>query len=90
LQVPSLSRFKHDNVVQLLGYCIEGKDRVLAYEYAFQGSLHDILHGKSGVMGAQPGAVLLWEQRVKIALSSAEGLEFLHEKLIIPLVYGDR
>uniref|UniRef100_A0ACD5ZE63 Uncharacterized protein n=1 Tax=Avena sativa TaxID=4498 RepID=A0ACD5ZE63_AVESA len=87
-EVPSLSRFKHENVVQLLGYCIEGKDRVLAYEYAFQGSLHDILHGKSGVMGAQPGAVLLWEQRVKIALSSAEGLEFLHEKAEPPLIHS--
>ena len=41
-----VSRLKHDNVVELLGYCVDGGLRVLAYEYASNGSLHDILHGK--------------------------------------------
>ncbi|CAL4963939.1 unnamed protein product [Urochloa decumbens] len=45
-----------------------------------RGSLHDILHGKKGVVGAQPGQALSWAQRVNIALSSAEGLEFIHER----------
>jgi serine/threonine protein kinase len=35
----------HDNVVQFLGCFLEGGTRVLAYEYAPRGSLHDILHG---------------------------------------------
>lgn len=41
-----VSRLKHENVVELLGYCVDGPLRVLAYEHASQGSLHDILHGK--------------------------------------------
>lgn len=40
-----VSRLKHENVVELLGYCTDGGLRVLAYEYAPNGSLHDILHG---------------------------------------------
>jgi len=80
LEVPVVSRFKHGNVIQLLGYCVEGDNRFLAYEYASRGSLHDILHGKKNVIGAEPGPVLSWAQRVEIALSAAAGLEFLHEK----------
>ena len=40
-----VSRLKHENFVELLGYCIEGSVRLLAYEYATLGSLHDVLHG---------------------------------------------
>jgi pto-interacting protein 1 len=86
LQVLTISRMlKHDNIVQILGYFIEGENRVLAYEYAPKGSLHDILH--EGVRGAQPGTPLSWEQRVKIALSAAKGLEFLHEKAVPPVIH---
>ncbi|XP_015648999.1 uncharacterized protein [Oryza sativa Japonica Group] len=86
VQVLTISRMlKHDNIVQILGYFIEGENRVLAYEYAPKGSLHDILH--EGVRGAQPGTPLSWEQRVKIALSAAKGLEFLHEKAVPPVIH---
>ncbi|MBA0563002.1 hypothetical protein Golob_008017 [Gossypium lobatum] len=44
-QVSLASRLKHENFVQLLGYCVDGSSRILAYEFASNGSLHDILHG---------------------------------------------
>ena len=40
-----VSRLKHDNVVELVGYCVDGNTRILAYEFATMGSLHDMLHG---------------------------------------------
>lgn len=46
LQVSMVSRLKHENVVELLGYSVDGGLRILAYEYASNGSLHDILHGE--------------------------------------------
>ncbi|KAL3641859.1 cleavage polyadenylation factor subunit pti1 [Castilleja foliolosa] len=88
-QVSMVSRLKNENVVGLLGYCVDGGLRVLAYEYAPNGSLHDILHGRKGVKGAQPGPVLSWAQRVKIAVGSAKGLEYLHEKATPHIIHRD-
>ncbi|TKY61665.1 receptor protein kinase [Spatholobus suberectus] len=88
-QVSMVSRLKHDNFVQLLGYCIDGNSRVLAYEFASNGSLHDILHGRKGVKGAQPGPVLTWTQRVKIAVGAAKGLEYLHERADPHIIHRD-
>lgn len=42
-----VSRLKHENFVELIGYCVDGPLRVLAFEYASKGSLHDILHGEN-------------------------------------------
>lgn len=88
-QVSMVSRLKHENVVELLGYCVDGGLRILAYEYAPNGSLHDILHGRKGVKGAQPGPVLTWAQRVKIAVGAAKGLEYLHEKTQPHIIHRD-
>lgn len=88
-QVSMVSRLKHENAVQLLGYCVDGGLRVLAYEFASNGSLHDILHGRKGVKGSQPGPVLSWGQRVKIAVGAAKGLEYLHEKTQHPIIHRD-
>ncbi|KAL8473193.1 hypothetical protein ACS0TY_030134 [Phlomoides rotata] len=43
-QVSMVSKLKHDNLVELLGYCVDGNLRVLAYEFATMGPLHVILH----------------------------------------------
>lgn len=88
-QISMVSRLKHDHVVELLGYSVDGGLRVLAYEYASNGSLHDILHGRKGVKGAQPGPVLTWAQRVKIAVGAAKGLEYLHEKAEPHVIHRD-
>ncbi|KAG6768665.1 hypothetical protein POTOM_027592 [Populus tomentosa] len=88
-QVSMVSRLKHENFVELLGYCVEGNLRVLAYEFATMGSLHDILHGRKGVQGAQPGPVLDWMQRVRIAVDAARGLEYLHEKVQPAVIHRD-
>lgn len=88
-QVSMVSRLKHENVVELLGYSVDGGLRVLAYEFASFGSLHDILHGRKGVKGAQPGPVLSWAQRVKIAVGAAKGLEYLHEKAQPHIIHRD-
>ncbi|WVZ86212.1 hypothetical protein U9M48_033033 [Paspalum notatum var. saurae] len=45
-QLSVASRLKHDNFVRLLGYTISGSLRMLVYEYATMGTLHDLLHGR--------------------------------------------
>lgn len=88
-QVSMVSKLKHENLVELLGYCVEGNVRVLEYEFATMGSLHDVLHGRKGVQGAQPGPVLDWIQRVRIAVDAARGLEYLHEKFQPSIIHRD-
>uniref|UniRef100_A0ACD5YE94 Uncharacterized protein n=3 Tax=Avena sativa TaxID=4498 RepID=A0ACD5YE94_AVESA len=88
-QLSIVSRLKHENFVEMLGYCVEGNQRLVAYEFATMGSLHDILHGRKGVPGAQPGPALDWLQRVKIAIDAAKGLAYLHEKVQPSIVHRD-
>lgn len=45
--------------------------------------------GRKGVQGAEPGPVLTWHQRVKVAFGAAKGLEFLHEKCQPSIVHRD-
>ncbi|XP_058108493.1 probable protein kinase At2g41970 isoform X2 [Magnolia sinica] len=88
-QLSTVSRLKHENFLELLGYCLEADNRILVYQYATRGSLHDVLHGRKGVQGAEPGPVLNWSQRVKIAHGAAKGLEYLHEKVQPSIVHRD-
>jgi pto-interacting protein 1 len=46
-----------------------------------------IFLGKKG--GAQSEPSLSWLQRVKIAVSAAKGLEFLHEKFHPPIIHSN-
>lgn len=88
-QVALISKLRHDNFVELRGYCAEGNFRLLSYEFATMGSLHDVLHGRKGVQGAQPGPVLDWIQRVRIVIDAAKGLEYLHEKVQPSIIHRD-
>ncbi|KAL5212867.1 hypothetical protein ABZP36_023714 [Zizania latifolia] len=88
-QIAMVSKLKNEYFVELMGYCMDDGNRMLAYQFATMGSLHNILHGKKGVQGAEPGPVLNWAQRVKIAYGAARGLEYLHEKVQPSIVHRD-
>ena len=46
VEVLMLSLLHHTNLVNLIGYCADGDQRLLVYEYMPLGSLEDHLHGK--------------------------------------------
>ncbi|XP_031112458.1 probable serine/threonine-protein kinase PBL7 [Ipomoea triloba] len=84
VEVLTLSMADHPNLVKLIGYCVEGQQRLLVYEYMPLGSLEDHLHDR------RPSRKLLdWNTRMKIAAGAARGLEYLHDKMKPPVIYRD-
>lgn len=84
VEVLMLSMLRHPNLVTLYGYCAEGDERLLVYEYMPQGSLEDHLFDLPP--HKQP---LEWNTRVKIAVGAAKGLTYLHEVANPPVIYRD-
>ncbi|KAL9454430.1 hypothetical protein AB3S75_009927 [Citrus x aurantiifolia] len=84
VEVLMLSLMRHPNLVHLIGYCAEGTQRLLVYEYMPLGSLEDHLLGLTPEM--KP---LDWNTRMKIAAGAARGLEYLHNKADPPVIYRD-
>ncbi|CAH1423026.1 unnamed protein product [Lactuca virosa] len=78
-----LGKLKHQNIINLLGYCIHDDNRFLVYEMMHQGSLESQLHGPSH------GSALTWHRRMKVALDIARGLEYLHERCNPPVIHRD-
>ncbi|KAF4348440.1 hypothetical protein CsatB_017149 [Cannabis sativa] len=84
VEVLMLSLLHHPNLVNLTGYCADGDQRLLVYEYMSLGSLEDHLHDIT------PGKKRLdWNTRMKIAAGAAKGLEYLHDKASPPVIYRD-
>lgn len=84
VEVLMLSLLHHPNLVNLIGYCADGDQRLLVYEYMPLGSLEDHLHDLSP--DKEP---LDWNRRMKIAAGAAKGLEYLHDKANPPVIYRD-
>lgn len=84
VEVLMLSLLHHNNLVNLIGYCADGQQRLLVYEYMEQGALEDHLFGVAG-----DRSPLDWYTRMKIASNAAKGLEYLHHKANPPVIYRD-
>ncbi|KAK1436950.1 hypothetical protein QVD17_02734 [Tagetes erecta] len=74
--VSHVSRLRHPNITELIGYCSEYGQHLLVYEFLKNGSLYDFLHLSDEYSSSKS---LIWNTRVKIALGTARALEYLHE-----------
>ncbi|GLJ33677.1 hypothetical protein SUGI_0676780 [Cryptomeria japonica] len=72
--VANISKLRHGNITELVGYCFEHGQRLLVYEYMSNGTLHEMLHLRDEL-----SKKLSWNARVKTALGAARALEYLHE-----------
>ncbi|KAF9622362.1 hypothetical protein IFM89_031165 [Coptis chinensis] len=84
VEVLMLSLLHHTNLVSLIGYCADGDQRLLVYEFMPLGSLEDHLHDLP-----LDKESLDWNTRMKIAAGAAKGLEYLHDKANPPVIYRD-
>lgn len=94
-EVQNIMALKHENIVQLVGFCSESQKKLvqsngryiiaditeslLCYEYLPKGSLRQNLFAEPGID---------WATRFKIIKGICQGLQFLH-KLDIPIIHMD-
>ncbi|CAO1948475.1 unnamed protein product [Urochloa humidicola] len=83
-EVRIISRLKHRNLVQLLGWCDSRHGLLLVYELVAQGSLDRHLHGSDG-----DGSFLTWPERYEIVLGLGSALRYLHQEWEQRVVHGD-
>lgn len=82
VEVETLGKIRHKNIVRLWCCFNNGDCKMLVYEYMPNGSLGDMLHGREG-------GYLNWRSRYRIALDAAEGLSYLHHDCVPPIVHRD-
>lgn len=63
-----LHRCSHKNVIPLLGFCEEERERIVLFEHMVNGSLKDHVKNPS----------LTWKQRLQICVDAACGLDYIH------------
>ncbi|GLT50264.1 hypothetical protein SLA2020_237600 [Shorea laevis] len=80
-----LLRLRHENIVELLGYCDDGEQGAMVFEYVPNGSLQEKLHGAA----ERESPVLSWRSRMTVAFQLAQALEYLHDKCTPQIVHGD-
>lgn len=67
-EIIMLSRYTHENLVSLVGFCDEKGERILVYEFLARGSLDRYLSTTK----------LSWSMRLQICICVARGLNYLH------------
>lgn len=80
-EIAVIGNIHHANLVRLKGYCAQGRQRLLVYEYMSRGSLDRTLFGS--------GPVLEWQERLDIALGTARGLAYLHSGCEPKIIHCD-
>ncbi|KAL0001803.1 hypothetical protein SO802_015584 [Lithocarpus litseifolius] len=82
-EVSTIGTIQHVNLVRLRGFCSEGTKKLLVYDYMPNGSLDSHLFQEKN------SGVLDWKARYQIALGTARGLVYLHEKCRDCIIHCD-
>ncbi|EXB67279.1 PTI1-like tyrosine-protein kinase [Morus notabilis] len=84
VEVEILARVRHKNLLSLRGYCAEGQERLIVYDYMPNLSLLSHLHGQHSAE-----CQLDWNRRMNIVIGSAEGIAYLHHHSTPHIIHRD-
>ncbi|XP_066339737.1 uncharacterized protein [Miscanthus floridulus] len=96
-EVETVARFRHENIIQLAGYCYETEQEILPYKGRLV--VADRIHSAICFEYLQNGSIerhildesdgLDWCTRYKIIKGICNGLRYLHEGLPYPIIHLD-
>ncbi|KAL4597720.1 hypothetical protein ACB092_11G009100 [Castanea dentata] len=83
-EVATIGRIHHTNVVQLIGFCVEGSKQALVYEFMPNGSLDKFIFSDR-----ENSTVLSWDRIYEIAVGVAQGIKYLHQGCDMQILHFD-
>ncbi|XP_078177434.1 cysteine-rich receptor-like protein kinase 6 [Carex rostrata] len=84
-EVNLLEKVKHRNLMQLVGCCIQEKEKLLCYELLPNGSLDNFLFANDSIRRDQ----LNWKTRYRIIQGITSGLQYLHKESKVKIIHRD-
>ncbi|XP_022718046.1 rust resistance kinase Lr10-like [Durio zibethinus] len=82
IEVATIGRIHHVNVVHLIGFCVEGSKQALVYDFMINGSLDKIIFSTDN-------NTLNWQRMFEIALGVAQDIEYLHRGCEMQILHFD-
>nr|XP_023884303.1 cysteine-rich receptor-like protein kinase 25 [Quercus suber] len=82
-EVELQAKLQHKNLARLLGYCLEGEEKILIYEFVPNKSLDNF------IFDSKKQGQLDWETRYKIIGGIARGIQYLHEDSQLRIIHCD-
>ncbi|KAF8014546.1 hypothetical protein BT93_H0383 [Corymbia citriodora subsp. variegata] len=82
-EIVLVAKLQHRNLVRLLGFCLQGEEKLLVYEFVPNKSLDYFL------FDPEKSKQLHWPRRYKIISGIARGMLYLHEDSRLRVIHRD-
>ncbi|KAG2276298.1 hypothetical protein Bca52824_058853 [Brassica carinata] len=82
-EVDVVAKLQHRNLAKLLGYCLDGDEKILVYEFVPNKSLDYFL------FDTEKSRLLDWQRRYKIIEGIARGILYLHRDSRLTIIHRD-